>query len=69
MFDGPLVPTVAELGGGNLTIVDAPRRGRERRDDHIAELADAHLDERPGDELTVVTSDKGLRARLHERST
>ena len=64
MFDGPLAPAVADLGGGNLTIAVAPRRGRDAADDHIADLADAHLDERPGDELTVVTSDKGLRARL-----
>ena len=64
---GPLPPAVTGLAGGNLGIVEAPRRGRDAADDHIADLADAHLDGRPEVELvelTVVTSDKGLRARL-----
>lgn len=63
-FDGPLPSAVPELAGGNLTIVEAARRGRDAADDLIARLAAGHLDERPQDELTVVTSDKGLRARL-----
>lgn len=63
-FDGPLPSAVADVAGGNLAIVEAPRRGRNAADDLIAHLAAAHLDERPHDELTVVTSDKGLRARL-----
>ena len=64
VFDGPLPAETFELAGGNLTIVEAPRRGRNAADDHIADLADAHVDERPGIELSVVTSDRGLRARL-----
>jgi hypothetical protein len=64
VFDGPLSPAVAELGGGNLTVVEAPRRGRNAADDHIADLADTHVDAHPEIELTVVTSDKGLRERL-----
>lgn len=64
VFDGPLPSTLADIAGGNLAIDEAPRRGRDAADDHIADLADAHLDDRPEVELTVVTSDKGLRARL-----
>lgn len=64
VFDGPVPPTLADIAGGNLAIVEAPRRGRNAADDLIARLAAEHLDERPHDELTVVTSDKGLRARL-----
>lgn len=64
VFDGPLDAATLTLAGGNLTVVEAPRRGRDGADDHIADLADAHLDEHPAVELTVVTSDKGLRSRL-----
>jgi hypothetical protein len=64
VFDGPVSRTVAELGGGNLAIAEAERRGRDAADDLIADLADEHLTEHPEVELTVVTSDKGLRARL-----
>lgn len=64
VFDGPLTPAVAELAGGNLTIVEAPRRGRDAADDVIARLAADDLDEEPVTEITVVTSDKGLRGRL-----
>jgi hypothetical protein len=69
VFDGPLPAATLELAGGNLTIVEAPRRGRNAADDHIAELANAHLAEQPATELTVVTSDKGLRARLPGAAT
>ena len=64
VFDGPLPPAVVGIAGGNLSIEEAPRRGRDAADDLIARLAAEHLDERPHDELTVVTSDTGLRARL-----
>lgn len=63
-FDGTLPTAVTDLGGGNLAIVEAPRRGRNAADDLIARLADEHLDTHPDVELTVVTSDKGLRDRL-----
>jgi predicted RNA-binding protein with PIN domain len=64
VFDGPLAPSVRALAGGNLTITEAPRRGRDAADDLITALADEHGADRPAVELTVVTSDKGLRARL-----
>jgi predicted RNA-binding protein with PIN domain len=69
VFDGPVPSATIELSGGNLTIVEAPRRGRGAADDHIVRLADEHLDSHPEIELTVVTSDTGLRKRLPEAVT
>jgi hypothetical protein len=63
-FDGPLPSTVADIAGGNLEIVEAQRRGRNAADDLIARLASEHVDVQPHVELTVVTSDTGLRDRL-----
>lgn len=59
VFDQPLSDSVRVLAGGNLSVIAASRRGRNAADDEIAQLAaaDPH-------ELIVVTSDKGLRARL-----
>ena len=59
VFDAPVTPATEALGGGNLSIVEAPRRGRDAADDHIVELADA-----ADVPLRVVTSDRGLRRRL-----
>ena len=61
VFDGAPDPQVAALAGGLLRVEFAPRRGRDAADDRIVELVHA-LD--PELEVTVVTSDKGLRARL-----
>ena len=62
VFDAPVDPATTELAGGNLAVVEAPRRGRDAADDEIARLAD---DADPASsELTVVTSDRGLRRRL-----
>lgn len=63
VFDGPLAPETAVLAGGNLTIVEATRRGRDAADDDIVELADDLLAS-GRDDVTVVTSDRGLRRRL-----
>lgn len=61
VFDAPVPESTLMLAGGNLTIEQAPRRGRNAADDHIVDLVDdASID----DELTVVTSDKGLKQRL-----
>lgn len=60
VFDAPVPVTTTMLAGGNLAIEQASRRGRNAADDHIVDLADAASD----DDLTVVTSDKGLRQRL-----
>ncbi len=69
VFDAPLAEPVAALAGGNLRIVEARRRGRNGADDEIVELIasfddDDHEHGDGGRELTVVTSDRGLRARL-----
>lgn len=62
VFDAPLAAETAVLAGGNLTIVESARRGRDAADDTIAGLVASH-DHRV-DDLTVVTSDRGLRDRL-----
>lgn len=76
VFDAPLADPVAALAGGNLRIVEARRRGRNGADDEIVDLIasfaeddhDDHDDDHEhgdgGCELTVVTSDRGLRGRL-----
>lgn len=68
VFDAPVPQATLELGGGNLTIVEAPRRRRDAADDHIvdlvADLSGQTADTSPG--VTVVTSDRGLRGRLPE---
>ncbi len=69
VFDGPLPPATTELGGGNLIVVEAPRRGRDAADDHIVALAVQHVRDQPATDLTVVTSDRGLRARLPAADT
>jgi predicted RNA-binding protein with PIN domain len=60
VFDAPVPSSTLELAGGNLTIVEAPRRGRDAADDHIVDLAAAAADAA----VMVVTSDRGLRRRL-----
>jgi predicted RNA-binding protein with PIN domain len=62
VFDGPENPAAAELAGGNLRIEFANRPKRDAADDRIVELVEEMFADRP--ELTVVTSDKGLIARL-----
>lgn len=59
VFDAPVAAATEALGGGNLSIVEAQRRGRDAADDHIVELSDA-----ADVPLRVVTSDRGLRRRL-----
>jgi predicted RNA-binding protein with PIN domain len=61
VFDGPVEQATLELQGGNLRIEVAPRRGRDAADDLIVALAEQLPEAR------VVTSDRGLRARLVER--
>lgn len=65
VFDAPVAASTARLAGGNLSIVEAPHRGRNAADDHIVELVEQHLAQRrPPDAGRVVTSDRGLRRRL-----
>lgn len=60
VFDAPVSSQTLALAGGNLSIVESRRRGRNAADDHIVELVGTSGD--PG--CTVVTSDRGLRGRL-----
>jgi hypothetical protein len=61
VFDGRPDPTLVALAGGPLQVDFARRPGRDAADDRIVELAGASGDAEP---LTVVTSDRGLIARL-----
>lgn len=70
VFDAPVAPTTLEVAGGNLAIVESRRRGRNAADDTIVELVAGHGAD-SGDvdgEVLVVTSDRGLRARLSDRT-
>lgn len=64
VFDAPLADETARLAGGNLTIVESSRRGRDAADHEIVERL-AGL-EHAGDtaDVRVITSDKGLRDRI-----
>jgi predicted RNA-binding protein with PIN domain len=60
VFDAPVADSTLLLAGGNLSIVEAPRRGRDAADDHIVDLVGGVSEP----VVTVVTSDRGLRRRL-----
>ena len=62
VFDAPVADDTALLAGGNLTVVEATRRGRNAADDEIVDLVESLLE--AGVETRVVTSDRGLRDRL-----
>lgn len=68
IFDGPAEPAVARLGGGNLEVGFATRRGRDAADDRIVELVEARVDGDTAEaaRITVVSSDRGLLRRLPE---
>jgi predicted RNA-binding protein with PIN domain len=61
VFDGAPRDEIAAKAGGNLEVTFATRAGRDAADDRIVELAEEWFVE---PELTVVTSDRGLIARL-----
>lgn len=62
VFDGRPEPRLLRQGGGRLTVDFATRAGRDAADDRIVELvAEAYAAE---PDLTVITSDRGLRDRL-----
>lgn len=61
-FDGRSVEAVEALVGGNMTVLFAASNKRDAADDVIVELVGELFVLEP--ELTVVTSDKGLAARL-----
>lgn len=62
VFDGAPERRLTELAGGNLAVAFASRRGRDAADDRIVELVEDLYGDVP--ELTVITSDRGLRDRL-----
>lgn len=72
VFDAPIDQATRSLAGGNLSVVEATRRGRDAADDTIVELVERIelVDEPDTNEpvavpaVTVVTSDRGLRRRL-----
>lgn len=62
VFDGAPEARLSELAGGNLVVTFATRRGRDAADDRIVErVAELAVGE---DAVTVVSSDRGLLARL-----
>lgn len=61
IFDGVPDASVTVIGGGNLTVGFARRLGTDAADDRIVELVEEYFVD---PELTVVTSDLGLIARL-----
>ena len=62
VFDGAANEAISEAAGGNLEVLYARRRGRDAADDRIVEEVEARFGDHP--ETTVVTSDRGLIARL-----
>ena len=62
VFDGRPEPRLAELAGGNLAVDFARRLGRDAADDRIVELVEDRYACEPS--MVVVTSDRGLAARL-----
>ena len=59
VFDAPASAAAIELAGGNLSILESVRRGRNAADDQIVELAQSGS-------ARVVTSDRGLINRLDQ---
>lgn len=64
VFDAPLADETARLAGGNLTIVESSRRGRDAADHEIVERLAALEDSGDTVDVRVITSDKGLRERI-----
>lgn len=62
VFDGRPDPRLASLAGGGLAVDFARRAGRDAADDRIVEVVEETYGDDP--ELVVVTSDRGLAARL-----
>jgi predicted RNA-binding protein with PIN domain len=63
VLDGRPLPDVPEGDDDGVQVLYARRGGRDAADDRLVEFL-GDLDD-PGD-VTVVTSDRGLRARVHE---
>jgi predicted RNA-binding protein with PIN domain len=61
VFDGRPDDAISQLSGGNLAVEFAARAGRNAADDRIVDLVDEMFVD---PDLTVVTADRGLMARL-----
>lgn len=64
VFDAPVDAETAMLGGGNLSIVEATRRGRDAADDEIVDLVTELVAATIDAEIRVVTSDRRLGGRI-----
>lgn len=62
VFDGAPNKTISAAAGGNLEVLYARRTGRDAADDRIVEEVETRYGDHP--ETVVVTSDRGLIARL-----
>jgi len=62
VFDRPVAAEVEMLSGGNLMVTFARRGGRDAADDHIVTLVEQTY--ATVADITVVTADRGLTARL-----
>lgn len=62
VFDGEPQDRLRAAAGGHLTVDFARRSGRDAADDRIVEVVEEAYGAEP--DLTVVTSDRGLVARL-----
>ncbi|MCB1028426.1 MAG: NYN domain-containing protein [Microthrixaceae bacterium] len=62
VFDGAPDEAISASEGGNLEVRFARRKGRDAADDRIVEEVEARYADHP--EANVVTSDRGLIARL-----
>ena len=62
VFDGASHESISAAAGGNLEVLYARRKGRDAADDRIVEEVEARYGKHL--ETTVVTSDRGLIARL-----
>jgi predicted RNA-binding protein with PIN domain len=63
VLDGRPLPDVGEGTHDGVQVLYARRAGRDAADDRIVEL----VEDLEGDaEVSVVTSDRGLRARVHQ---
>lgn len=62
VFDGRPDPRLLEAAEPGLEITFATRSGRDAADDRIVEMVEERFADHP--DLTVITSDRGLRDRL-----
>jgi predicted RNA-binding protein with PIN domain len=68
VLDGRALDDLPEGDHDGVAVVYAHRRGRDAADDRIVELVSSAADPGPdGDDITVVTSDRDLAARVRKK--